>query len=62
MVDGIHRWTFAGVDMSNIKTTKESEYVWVRVGNKQVLIKKSEVSKKRENAGDKPEVTNEVRR
>ena len=56
MVDDIHKWTFAGVDMTNIKTTKDNGYVWVKVGNKQVRIKKSEAPKKRENAGDEPEV------
>lgn len=39
-MDNIHRYTFQGVDMSGIRTTKDSGYVWVREGQKQVRMKR----------------------
>ena len=62
MVDGIHRWTFSGVDMSNIKTTKDNGYIWIKIGNKQIRVKRTELPKKHDNVGDEPEVTSEIRR
>lgn len=34
----IHHYTFAGVDMSNIRSTKDNGLVWVRDGLKQILM------------------------
>ena len=39
---GIHNYTFAGVDMKGIKSTKDNGYVWVWVGGKQVRMKRIE--------------------
>jgi hypothetical protein len=39
---GIHHYTFAGVDMTGIKATKDNGYVWVQKVGKQVRMKRSE--------------------
>ena len=39
---GIHNYTFQGVDMTGIKTTKDNGYVWVWNGSKQVRMKRDE--------------------
>lgn len=36
----IHHYTFQGVDMRNIKTTRDNGYVWVRRNGKQVRVKR----------------------
>lgn len=38
----IHHYTFSGVDMKDIKTTKDNGWVWVWIGPKQVRIKREE--------------------
>lgn len=38
----IHNYTFQGVDMSHIRTTRDNGYVWCRVGARQVLKKLEE--------------------
>jgi hypothetical protein len=37
---GIHHYTFQGVDMSNVRTTRDNGLVWVYVDGKQKLVKK----------------------
>lgn len=39
---GIHHYTFSGVDMTGIKTTKKSLYVWVWKNKKQVRMLRTE--------------------
>ena len=39
---GIHHYTFQGVDMSGIRTTRDNGFVWVWMGGKQVRMKRSE--------------------
>lgn len=46
-LNNIHNYTFQGVDMSGIKTTKDNGYAWVKVGgSKQVHMKREEAIKK----------------
>jgi hypothetical protein len=35
-----HTYTFSGVDMSRIKTTRDNGYVWVRVDGKEIRVKR----------------------
>ena len=37
-MDNIHNYTFQGVDMKGIKTTRDNGYVWARVGTKEVRM------------------------
>lgn len=37
---GIHHYTFSGVDMSHIRTTRDNGYVWVRKDGKEIRIKR----------------------
>jgi len=39
---GIHHYTFSGVDMTGIRATKNTGYVWVRVDGKQKRMKREE--------------------
>jgi hypothetical protein len=39
---GIHNYTFQGVDMKKIKTTRDNGYVWVYKDGKQVRVKREE--------------------
>ena len=39
---GIHHYTFQGVDMSGIRTTRDNGFVWVWAGGKQVRMKRTE--------------------
>lgn len=63
-VKTIHKWRFQGVDTSRLKEGKPSRFVWVWNGGKQILIPRQQaeeegyeiVSKKRDNAGEEPEV------
>jgi uncharacterized GH25 family protein len=41
-MDNIHNYTFRGVDMSNIRTTKDNGYVWVRKGASQIYMKREQ--------------------
>jgi len=41
-MDNIHNYTFQGVDMSHIKTTRDNGYVWVIKGGSQVRMKREE--------------------
>lgn len=64
-MDNIHHYTFQGVDMSHIKTTKDNGYVWVIKGASQVRMKRKDaleqgyeiVPKKRETRRARAEVT-----
>lgn len=42
---GIHKYTFQGVDTSNFKPPKDNGYVWVKVGNRQVRMKRTDAEK-----------------
>lgn len=42
---GIHHYTFSGVDMTGIKTTKKSLYAWVWKDNKQVRMLREEAER-----------------
>ena len=37
---GIHHYTFQGVDISHLRTTRDNGYVWVRKDGKQVRVKR----------------------
>jgi hypothetical protein len=37
---GIHKYTFAGVDMTGIRTTRDNGYVWARRGGKEIRVKR----------------------
>lgn len=39
---GIHHYTFQGVDMSGVKTTRDNGYVWVQKNGRQVRMKREE--------------------
>ena len=39
---GIHHYTFQGVDMKGIKTTRDNGYVWARVGSKEVRMPRAQ--------------------
>jgi hypothetical protein len=39
-MDNTHHYTFSGVDMTGIRTTRDNGYVWVRRGVKQVRVKR----------------------
>lgn len=39
---GIHNYTFQGVDMSGIKTTRDNGYVWVWKDGKQIRVTRAE--------------------
>ena len=39
---GIHHYTFQGVDMSNIRTTRDNGYVWAHRDGKQVRMPRQE--------------------
>lgn len=39
---GIHNYTFQGVDMKGIRTTRDNGYVWVWKGGRQVRVTKQE--------------------
>ncbi len=39
---GIHNYTFQGVDMSGIKTTRDNGYVWVWKEGKQIRVTRAE--------------------
>lgn len=39
---GIHNYTFQGVDMSGIKTTRDNGYVWVWKEGKQIRVTRTE--------------------
>jgi hypothetical protein len=41
-MDNIHNYTFAGVDTSRIRRTRDNGYVWVQLQGKQVRMKRRE--------------------
>lgn len=41
-MDNIHNYTFQGVDMKGIRTTKDNGWVWVWKGSKQVRMRREE--------------------
>ena len=43
---GIHNYTFQGVDMKGIKTTRDNGWVWVYKDGRQVRIRKKKLFKK----------------
>lgn len=43
-MDNIHNYTFQGVDMSGIKTTRDNGYVWVYKGGSQVRMRRSQAN------------------
>lgn len=41
-MDNIHNYTFQGVDMRGIRTTRDNGYVWVQQDGKQVRMKRED--------------------